>query len=59
LEDRDRLLKEAEELEGEIEEIKKPIALHCARYEILQLLEQKEEELEREEMLLTQERRPH
>jgi hypothetical protein len=58
LEERNKLLKEIEELEREIEDIKKRIPPHSVRYEILQLLEQKEQELEREKTLLTQERRP-
>jgi len=53
-----KLLKEIEKLEREIEEIKKRIPPHSVKYEILQLLEQKEQELEREKTLLTQERRP-
>ena len=57
-EDRGKLLREIEELEKEIEEIKKRIPPHSVKYEILQLLEQKEQELEREKTLLTQERRP-
>jgi hypothetical protein len=56
--DEDRLLKEIQELEDEIEEIKKRIPPHSVKYEILQLLEQKEQELEREKTLLTQERKP-
>ncbi len=42
---RDKLLKEIEELEREIEDIKKRIPPHSARHEIFQLLEEKEEEL--------------
>ena len=53
-----KLLKEIEELEKEIEEIKKRIPPHSVKYEIIQLLEQKEQELERKKTLLTQERRP-
>ncbi len=41
------LLKEIEELENEIEEIGKSIPPHSVRYEIIQLLEEKEEELRR------------
>jgi hypothetical protein len=52
-EERSKLLVEIEELEREIEEIKKRIPPHSIRYEILQRLEQKEEELERKKMLLT------
>jgi hypothetical protein len=44
---KNRLLVEIEELEREIEEIKKRIPPHSVKYEILQLLEQKEQELER------------
>jgi hypothetical protein len=44
---KNRLLVEIEELEREIEEIKKRIPAHSVKYEILQLLEQKEQELER------------
>ena len=39
------LLKEIEELESEIKEIEKSIPPHSVRYEIIQLLEKKEEEL--------------
>ena len=53
-----KLLEEIEELEREIEDIKKRIPPHSVRYEIIQLLEQKEQELERKKTLLTQERRP-
>jgi hypothetical protein len=50
--DEDRLLKEIQELEDEIEEIKKRIPPHSVKYEILQLLEEKEEELARKKLLL-------
>ena len=50
--DKDILLKEIEELESEIEEIKKRIPLHSVRYEIIQLLEEKEGELRRKKDLL-------
>jgi hypothetical protein len=50
--DKNILLKEIEELESEIEEIKKRIPPHSARYEIIQLLEEKEEELRRKKALL-------
>jgi hypothetical protein len=56
--EKNRLLKEIEELEREIEDIKKRIPPHSVRYEILQLLEQKEQELEMKKTLLTQERKP-
>jgi predicted nuclease with TOPRIM domain len=49
---KNKLLKEIEELEGEIEEIKKRIPPHSVRYEIIQLLEEKEEELTRKKLLL-------
>jgi hypothetical protein len=52
LEERNKLLKEVEELEREIEDIKKRIPPHSVRYEIIQLLEEKEEELRRKKMLL-------
>jgi len=55
---RNKLLEEIEELEKEIEEIKKGIPPHSVKYEILQLLEQKEQELERKKTFLTQERIP-
>jgi hypothetical protein len=50
--DKNSLLKEIEELEREIEEIKKSIPPHSVRYEIIQLLEEKEEELKRKGELL-------
>ena len=46
------LLKEIEELENEIEEIEKSIPPHSVRYEIVQLLEKKEGELQRKKDLL-------
>jgi t-SNARE complex subunit (syntaxin) len=46
------LLKEVKELESEIEEIEKSIPPHSVRYEIIQLLEEKEEELKRKKDLL-------
>ena len=46
------LLKEIEELENEIEEIEKSIPPHSVRYEMIQLLEEKEEELKRKKDLL-------
>jgi len=51
-EDEDRLLKEIQELEEEIEDIKKRIPPHSVKYEIIQLLEEKEEELARKKLLL-------
>ncbi len=50
--DENSLLKEIKELEGEIEEIEKRIPPHSARYEIIQLLEEKEGELKRKKDLL-------
>ncbi len=46
------LLKEIEELESEIKEIEKSIPPHSVRYEIIQLLEKKEEELKGKKDLL-------
>ncbi len=46
------LLKEIEELETEIKEIEKSIPPHSVRYEIIQLLEEKEGELARKKELL-------
>jgi hypothetical protein len=51
-EDKNCLLKEIEDLESEIEEIKKRIPPHSVRYEIIQLLEEKEGELKRKKVLL-------
>jgi len=50
--DKNSLLKEIEELESEIEEIEKSIPPHSVRYEIIQLLEEKEEKLRRKKALL-------
>ena len=50
--DKNSLLKEIEELEKEVEEIEKSIPPHSVRYEIVQLLEEKEEELKRRKDLL-------
>ena len=52
--DRESLLLEIEELEKEIEEIKKriPPPPHSVRYEIIQLLEEKETELKRKKSFL-------
>jgi hypothetical protein len=52
LEKRNKLLKEVEEVETEIEDIKKRIPAHSARYEIIRLLEEKEEELTRKKSSL-------
>ena len=51
-EDKRRLLKEIEELESEIKEIEGTIPPHSVRYEIIQLLEEKERELKRKKDLL-------
>lgn len=50
--DKNSLLKEIEELENEIQEIEKSIPPHSARYEIIQLLEEKDGELKRKKDLL-------
>jgi hypothetical protein len=50
--DKNSLLKEIEDLKSELEEIKKRIPPHSVRYEIIQLLEEKEEELRRKKALL-------
>ncbi len=50
--DRNRLVKEIEELERDIKEIEKSIPPHSVRYEIIQLLEEKEGELKRKKDLL-------
>jgi uncharacterized protein YlxW (UPF0749 family) len=49
--DKSSLQKEIEELENEIEDIKNRIPPHSAKYEIIQLLEEKEEELTRKKVL--------
>jgi hypothetical protein len=46
-ENKEKLLIEIKELENEIEEIKKRIPPHSVRYEMIQLLEEKEQELKR------------
>jgi cell division septum initiation protein DivIVA len=46
-EDKEKLLMEIKELENEIEEIRKRIPPHSVRYEMIQLLEEKEQELKR------------
>jgi cell division septum initiation protein DivIVA len=46
-EDKEKLLIEIKELENEIEEIRKRIPPHSVRYEMIQLLEEKEQELKR------------
>jgi hypothetical protein len=51
LETQNRLLKEIEALEKEIDDIKKRIPPHSIRYEIIQLMEEKERELERKKNL--------
>jgi hypothetical protein len=50
--EKNNLLKEIEELENEIEEVEKSIPPHSVRYEMIQLLEEKEEELKRKKDLL-------
>jgi len=50
--DKNSLRKEIAELEREIEEIEKSIPPHSVRYEIVQLLEKKEGELQRKKDLL-------
>ena len=50
--DKNSLLREIEELEREVEEIEKSIPPHSVRYEIVQLLEEKEGELKRKKDLL-------
>ena len=50
--DKDSLLKEIEDLEREIMEIEKSIPPHSVKYEIIQLLEEKEEKLRRKKALL-------
>jgi hypothetical protein len=51
-EDKKSLLKEIEELENEIKGMKTRIPLHSVRYEMIQLLEEKEVELKRRKDLL-------
>ncbi len=50
--DKNSLLKEIEELESEIEEIKKSIPPHSVKYLVIQLLEEKDGELKRKKELL-------
>jgi len=50
--DKNSLLREIEELEREVEEIEKSIPPHSVRYEMIQLLEEKEGELKRKKDLL-------
>ncbi len=50
--DKNSLVREIEELESEIKEIEKSIPPHSVRYELIQLLEEKEEELKRKKDLL-------
>ncbi len=52
LEAQNRLLKEIEALEKEIDDIRKRIPPHSVRYEMIQLMEEKERELERKKDLL-------
>jgi hypothetical protein len=49
--ERNNFFKEIEELEREIEDIKKRIPPHSVKYEIIQLLEEKEEKLKRKTLL--------
>ncbi len=56
MKNRDTLLKEIEELEKEVVEIQKRIPPHSAKYEIIRLLEDKEEELMRKKELLVGDR---
>jgi hypothetical protein len=51
-ESKQKLLIEIKELENEIEEIRKRIPPHSVRYETIQLLEEKERELERKKALI-------
>jgi 16S rRNA G527 N7-methylase RsmG len=51
-ENKEKLLIEIKELEDEIEEIKKRIPPHSVRYEMIQLLEEKEQELKRKKALI-------
>jgi hypothetical protein len=51
-ENRNDLIKEIAELESEIEEIEKSIPPHSVRFEMIQLLEEKEGELKRKRDLL-------
>ena len=50
--DKNSLLKEIEKLENEIEEIQKSIPPHSVKYEMIQLLEEKEGDLKRKKDLL-------
>lgn len=50
--DKNSLFKEIEELEREIQEIEKSIPPHSVRYGMIQLLEEKEGELQRKKDLL-------
>jgi len=49
--DKNSILKEIEELENEIKEIEKSVPPHSVKYQIIQLLEEKERELERKKDL--------
>ena len=51
-EDKERILMEIKDLENEIEEVKQRIPPHSVRYEMIQLLEEKEQELKRKKALL-------
>jgi hypothetical protein len=50
--EKNKLLKEIEELERENEDIKKRIPPHSVKYDVIQLLEEKEEELTRKKLFL-------
>ena len=50
--DKNSILKEIEELENEIKEIEKSVPPHSVKYQIIQLLEEKEGELKRKKELL-------
>jgi len=53
--EKNKLSKKIEGLEKEIEDIKKRIPPHSVKYKIIQLLEEKEEELTRKQLLLKNE----
>jgi hypothetical protein len=52
MEDTSGLLKDIKQLEAEIEDIKKSIPAHSVKYELIQLLKEKEGQLERKKNLL-------
>ena len=51
MKDKDGLLREIGDLESEIEEIKNRIPSHSVKYEIIQLLEEREGEIKRKKDL--------